>query len=93
MLVIDDVGSGEKSLYDLYDLYGGEFPEVAWQGILRTPIKRFSTSGARLRLKVGIKADASGAGTLKIWNPQLNKVNPCADVLPYRNIDGWSDTL
>ena len=78
-LEVDDIGSVNKTYYDLTNIYDEAMPTHAWSGILRTPI--FASEGDfRIRMRIAVNGDGTGTGTIRLFNPQVRRVNP--DFLP-----------
>lgn len=78
-LECDDQGVGNKTIYCMYNSYGQTLPNQTWKGILRTP--KFKSDGAmRFRLRVIINGTGSGTGTIRVYKPQLRRLD--SNLLP-----------
>lgn len=79
--VADQAGAfASVNYHALSNFLGGgtyKMPQHAWNGILRTP--RFAPRNdqtMRWRLRVEIDGAAAGTGTIKVANPQFNRLDP-----------------
>lgn len=74
-LEVDDAGPGSKTIYDGENTYGDPMPNVAWSGLLKTP-EFLPTGNLRLRVRIAIRGDATGVGTIRFSTPVLRAIDP-----------------
>ena len=84
-LEVDDSGPSNKTYYDGNNIYNLPMPNAAWSGIFRTP-EFLPTGNLRLRVRVAIKGDAVGSGTLRFSTPVLRAIDPDTRLSFERNI-------
>ena len=89
-LEVDDQGTGNKTIYAMLNVQDAVMPTEAWSGILRTPFFK-SDGGVRLRLRTQIDGTGSGTGTIRVFKPQLRRVDP--ELMPeiFNYYDNGSD--
>lgn len=74
-LEMDDQGTGNKTIHAMGNVQDELMPTEGWSGILRTPYFK-SDGGMRLRLKVTTDGTGSGTGVIRVFKPQLRRVDP-----------------
>lgn len=86
-LEIDDQSAVNKTYYDNSNIYDEPMPVHAWDGVLRTPEVEI-TGNQRYRLRIGIKGDASGTGTLRVHSPIFRAIDPDTRLaIPYETLE------